>query len=609
MTPSPLRSTEEVDMPYARRRPAAPAAARHHPHLAAALAAAGLVLVPALLAAQAREAEPPPVFVERIDVEVINVEVFVTDGQGRPVTGLTREDFEILHDGKPVPISNFFTVSRRDRVALELEDGAPPAAGSGTMTAPADLPEDQQLNLLVYVDHFNLRPQNRTRVLGTLGGFLEDRMFQGDRVMIVGYDGQLDLVQPFTRDVADVARALGRIDKIKTHGQHYDAERRRVLDGVRSAALDLAEPDPQLADGYVRAYIQEQQTELRRSMKALAQTVRSLSGLPGRKAVLYVSDGLPQRPGEDIYLYMSEVFGGVVLQGTSGGVSDFVDTFNSTLLADQNHVFDDITRHANAHQVTLYTLDARGSGGHSTAGAQEVALVADNRVAMDALLTTNYQEPLIEMAEATGGRSILNTNAYGQALAEAASDFDHFYSLGFSSPGAGDGDWHKIDVRVKRPGLSVRHRSGYVDKPDEERVADRTLSSLVFEMEMNPLGVSVDFGKPERQGRGVFELPVLVRVPIRDVTLLPNGEVEEGRLRIYVAVKDDAGGVSEPHEQIYPLRVPREQLELARGKEIGYHMVLRIAPGTPRVAVGVWDELSGTESFVHTRVLVEKGKG
>jgi hypothetical protein len=134
------------------------------------------------------EAEPPPVFVERIDVEVINVEVFVTDGQGRPVTGLTREDFEILHDGKPVPISNFFTVSRRDRVAHELEGGAPPAAGSGSMTAPADLPEDQQLNLLVYVDHFNLRPQNRTRVLGTLGGFLEDRMFQGDRVMIVGYD-------------------------------------------------------------------------------------------------------------------------------------------------------------------------------------------------------------------------------------------------------------------------------------------------------------------------------------------------------------------------------------------------------------------------------------
>jgi VWFA-related protein len=597
-------------MQSTRRRTETPAAARRHPVLAAALAAAGLVLIPAVLAAQAPASDPPPVFVERIDVDVINVEVFVTDGQGRPVTGLTKEDFEIRHDGKPVEVTNFFTVSRRDRVEVELAGGAPPAAGGATVTEPAaDLPEDQQLNLLVYVDHFNLRPQNRTRVLETLGGFLEDRMFQGDRVMIVGYDGQLDLVQPFTRDVADVAKALGSIDKVKTHGQHYDAERRRVLDGVRSAALEFAEPDPQLADGYVRAYIQEQRTELQRSMKALAQTVRSLAGMPGRKALLYVSDGLPQRPGEDIYLYMAEIFGSVVIPGTSGRVSDYVDTFNATLLADQNHVFDDITRHANAHQVTLYTLDARGSGGHSTAGAQEITLVADNRVAMDALRTTNFQEPLIAMAEATGGRSILNTNAYGEALAEAASDFDHFYSLGFTSPDKGDGNWHKIEVKVNRPGLRVRHRSGYVDKPDQERVADRTLSSLVFEMEMNPLGVEVEFGKPERQRRGVFELPVLVRVPIRDVTLLPNGDVEEGRLRIYVAVKDDAGGVSEPHEQIYPLRVPREQVELARGKEIGYHTVLRIAPGTPRIAIGVWDELSGTESFVHKRVLVEKGKG
>lgn len=595
-----------------RRTPPPARPLRRRALAAAALAAAGLLALPALLGAQAPQAEPPPVFVERIDVDVINVEVFVTDGQGRPVTGLTRDDFEIRHDGRPVEISNFFTVSRRDRLEMELartaDEGA--AAAAGAATAPAtDLPEDQRLNLLVYVDHFHLRPQNRTRVLDTLGGFLEDRLFQGDRVMIVGYDGQLDVVQPFTRDVADISTALGRISTVKTHGQYFDAERRRVLDNVRTAALELPEPDPQLADGYVRAFIHEQRTELQRSMTALSQMVRSLAGLPGRKALLYVSDGVPQRPGEDVYLYMSEVFGGAVIQGTSGKISDYVDTFNSTLLADQNHLFDDITRHANAHQVTLYTLDARGAAGHSIAGAQERALVADNRVAMDALQTTNFQEPLIEMAEATGGRSILNTSAYEAALADAAADFDHFYSLGFNSPGEGDGDWHDIDVRVKRPGLKVRHRTGYVDKPAEERIADRTLSSLMFDMEVNPLGVEIDFGKPERQKRGVFHLPVLVRVPIREVTLLPNGNVREGRLRFYVAVKDDLGGVSDPQEQVYPLRVPADQVEVARGKEVGWGAMLRIAPGTPRVAVGVWDELSGTESFVHKEVLVEKGKG
>jgi len=202
---------------------------------------------------------------------------------------------------------------------------------------------------------------------------------------------------------------------------------------------------------------------------------------------------------------------------------------------------------------------------------------------------------------------VLNTFAFGNALNGVAKDFDSFYSLGYRSHHGGDGKYHKIQVRVKRPGLKARHRDGFVDKPESERIADRTLSSLILNLEKNPLGINVDFGVPEKKS-GDYLLPVLIRIPFRGITLLPNGEIEQGQLRIYVAVQNEEGGISKTHEFPYPLSVPRDQVAAARNRDIGYSTTLKIRRGVPKVAVGVWDELSGTESFVHKSVFVGQKK-
>jgi len=579
-----------------------------HAVLAAAVVLALVVVAPGGAGAQqaatqaAVPGDAPPLFIDVVDVNVVNVEVFVTDRQGRRITGLGKDDFEILQDGVPVEISNFFAVARPNRID-QLRDTE---GRRSTSIAPgSDLPAEQQLNLVVYVDHFNLHPQTRKRALDELEGFIEDRMFQGDRVMLVGYDGQLKIEQSFTRDWDQVRDGLRRMGKGKALRVQDDVERRLALRGIR---LGFQEDQPEMAFNYVRSYIQEQRVELRRSADALGKTVRAMAGLPGRRALLYVSDGLPRRPGEDLLEYMRDLFGTQPVQ-TGPNPSAFIDTSIEALNQDEGQLFDEITRHANAQQVTFYTVDARGGLGDSSAGAEADSILLDGsgRTALDAIRTTQMQEPLIEMAEATGGASILNTFELEDAFYRAGVDFDNFYSLGFQAPSSGDDTYHGIEVRVKdRPGLRVRHRSGFVDKPQGERIADRTLSSLIFEMEANPLGVEVDFGEPERVGRGEFNMRLLIRIPFRDVTLLPNGDVEEGRLRIYLAVKDDNGGVSDMHEYTYPLRVPSDQVEAARGKEIGYSATLKIAPGTPRVAIGVWDELSGVESFIHKQVKVER---
>ncbi len=560
-----------------------------------------LLLAPS---AGAQEEAGSPIFIDRVDVNVVNVEVFVTDKSGQRVAGLTREDFEILQDGQSVDISNFYAVAREERVLEGLErDRAMLAERPLPRPERRQLPEDQRLHLVVYVDHFNIRPANRKRVLDDLEGFLEDRMGRGDQVMLLGYNRTVEVVQPFTQDRWQVQQGLKKLSKAASYRQMDDAQRRRTMGWMQNAA---AESDLSTAYTHLRSYVQAARVDLRHSTGAVANVVRAMAGLPGRKAVLYVSDGLPKRPGEELYQYLLDLFGATAFNDLASETG-FIDPSSESLREDETQLFNAITREANAHQVTFYTLDARGSAGGASSSAAFGALgTTAGAGIMDNLRTFNLQEPLVEMAEATGGASILNSFNFDEVLTDVARDFDSFYSLGFRSPHGGDGDYHKIEVRVNRPGLKVRHRTGFVDKPQEERVADRTLSSLLLDLTKNPLKIAVEFGQPEKgSGRG-YLLPIMVRVPIAEVTLLPNGAAEQGRLRFYIVVSDENGGVSDLHSAPYPVTIASEEIETARAQEIGYAVKLRVRGGTPKVAVGVWDELSGLESFIHKTTLVGK---
>jgi VWFA-related protein len=567
------------------------------------------------VAAQPREDTPASSFAESIDVNVVNIEVFVVDDEGRRVTGLTRDDFELREDGRPIEITNFFAVSRPDRVIASL-----PAPGEPVPPAPPAVPAEQQLNLVVYIDHFNILPVNLARVLADLAGFVEDRAFQGDNVMVVSFDRRLAVVQPFTRDRA---RMLDAVERVARRGGTHRVLQQRTLRNALASINVYAAGEPEegfqvgLGDGadigaayaLVRAHVQEARQDLRLSARALESMVRALAGLPGRKALLYVSDGLPQRPGEVLYQHLADAFGAAAVRaGSSGPTPRLSDPYLENLQEDESQLFNDLVREANANQITLYTLDASSGGGSTlgmTAADADLSRNAGGSSALAALESQNLQEPLIAMAVGTGGASILNTANFDRALADLAADFDSFYSLGYQAPEAGDGGYHRIEVRVKRPGFTVRHRRGYVDKPEVDRIADRTFASLYLELEQNPLGVSVEFGRPEKEGRDRFKLPLLVRVPLRAVTLLPNGAEHRGQLEIFLVVEDEHG-VSELQRVPYPIAFPTAQLAEALGRDAGYGAVLRLRRGLPTVAVGVWDRLGGGESFVQKQVIVEE---
>jgi VWFA-related protein len=533
--------------------------------------------------------EAPDLFFEKVEVNVVNVEVFVTDKDGAPITGLTRDNFEILEDGRPVEITNFRAFEKRRRHQLAARDlrQLPTDSGLEEEIEPLADQDDQPLFLVVFIDNFNIRPANRNWVIDSLRSFLYQHMDRYDWVMLVTYDRDLHVRQPFTDNPDEVMVALDEVEKLVGSAVALDSERRRVLEDIDRS------PDVGFANNSVRAYADYVYNGMSFTLDSLREMISSLAGLPGRKALLHVSDGIPMRPAEDMFVAMEERWPDTVNR-SSASTWDLSNRYRSVI------------NYANSSGVTFYTLDAKGLQDDAQLTADEVPRqrIRDMR-AVQITRGFNLREPLRMMAIETGGRAILGTNALLPALDRVAQDFETFYSLGYQPAHVGDGRYHKIEVRVDRKGARVRHRDGYRDKTAEARMTEASSAVLHYGFERNPMDAWIEFGRPEKQDGGNYAVPIDVKVPIRSISMAPTEEIFYGRLNVSVAVMDDKGDVSPLQQQpAFHLRIPVDEYEGAQEQHVTYGLSLLMRRGPHRVVIGLQDELGSEISFVTGRLMV-----
>jgi VWFA-related protein len=558
---------------------AAPAvAAAPSPPATPAAPAAGS---PAAAAAQA-PAHGGDDFVDTVTVNVVNVDVYVTDKKtGNRITGLTKNDFELREDGKPMAITNFYAVEGGRATGLAAEAQASPAAPGEPRRPATDhlpLPEDQRLRLVIYIDNFNIRPFDRNRVMRELRVFLDTKLHRDDQVMLVSYDRSLKVRHGFTSDPTLINAAMTELEKHTGEAIHLDSERRQVLEQIEQAG-SAAE-----AYGQARGYAGSVFNDLEFSIDSLKNLVSSLAGMPGRKAILYVSDGLPMIAGEDVFYAVQNKFKGE----TSSGLAEMMQY-------DSSRRFQELTAQANANRVTFYAIDAGGLRVYSSNSAENAT--AGQGVYIDQIDQSNYQSSIQMIAEKTGGVAVLNANTVGKHLDRIAEDFSSYYSLGYMPTHLGDGRFHKVEVKVRK-GLVARYREGYRDKSAEARMSDGTLAALSFQFESNPIGAALEFGRVLPRSDGFFIVPVNVRIPLGKVLLVPHNEAQEARVRVFVAAMDSQGGTSDVQQQSVPIRVPLADVPKIGSKYFVYTLNLLMRGGDQRVAVGVRDDLAGQESFI-----------
>ncbi len=519
----------------------------------------------------------PPV-VESVDVSVTSVEVVVTDSKGNRVPGLTAADFEIKQDGIAQRITNFYAVTGGK---LLLEDGTAIDLGSKEQTA--EVPSEVKNKYVFYVDNLNIQPMNRNRMFRRLKEFVPTVIGPNSEGMVVTFNRSLKVRRPFTSDANDILGAIEQIELETGGGTTTVGEWKDTLARIADAKTSDA------AINAARSYAQSVRNDMEFTIDAIKETLDSMAGLQGRKSLLYMSEGLPQTVGLELFEAIREKF-----QDTTATMQQFD--------FDMSTKYVKIVQAANANGVTIYTLDASGL---TTADV----ISADTRTNKDVHVSEftqrqNMQGPIRMMAEETGGTAAINTNDWKSNLDSIAADFSNYYSLGFrSARGVADRP-HSIEVSVNKKGLRVRSRTSYVEKSIETRTAEAVVASLSYPRTDNPLNANLSVGQAKPHARENYSLPVRITVPISRLGLVPSGDLYEGQFLVYFVVRDASGNQSDLQVQRQEVRIPNKDFAVAQRKDFYYDATLLVVPGGQKLSIGVRDSVSNLTSYLQKNVFV-----
>lgn len=582
-------------------------------HLPPATALAFFLLAAALpaVAQPAREAEPSaaapapeqpqlPRFTETLRVEVVNLEVFVTDRRGNLVTGLDKEDFTLLVDGREVPITNFYAeVGGVPRGAAAAPAPAPEAETAEPAGSPG--PPEQRLHLVIAVDHAHLGSSNRRRAFEALSRFVHQSLRPEDAVTVASLDEGLVVHADFLNDPGTIDKILQDIAGTTTGASLMGVERRRIFSDLSrgqsggflaEAAVLAIDPNEMMAR--IRAFAADQFQRSTGTLRLLDRLVASLAGVPGRKAMILVSDGIADRPGEDLYAAWVRAFGSGNPEAERG-----TDRFEfSTSYEEQVGRYDlmpaieDVADRANAAGVTIYALDAESDHTSDLRSAQLEQMVASEVMS---LAEGNLRAPLERAAGATGGRRIQASDRLPENLARIGTDFESYYSLGFAPPEGSAGEELQVEVRVDGP-WRVRYREELRTIDGEEAAAAVTVASLLYNSGGNPLAVSLEAGEPQERDDGNMVLPLRVEIPFDRIGVEPRGDEVAARLSIFVTALDRSGDARPIQRMPFHLSIPSEAVAELQGRSAHTTLPVVIRPGDWQVAVGVRDELSGLTS-------------
>ena len=569
----------------------------------------------------------------------------VNDKKGRPVGGLRREQFLLLVEGKPVEITNFFERSAAPGAARRQS-----AAESSSRPVASNHPTDRAvradgpLTVVIYLDDSNLHPAFRTRLLGRLGLAIESWRSLDARFLLATFRNRLEILAPPSPDLDAI---LAAIDELPTGSPRvlYQAEgRRRTIqrmaendDACRNFStfcrpcydnwLDFVSYAGQFA------YAEEQRNAV--STVGLADLVSTLAGLPGRKVVIYISDGLPQRPALSTFEYLGN-------QLCPERVSD---AQREMVKYEESSGFNRVTAHANANRVTFYSLDAAGlRGGLSTDVSFMTRRYAPSSL-NDPVRRMNQQAGIFLLASETGGRMLANANDPALVLPGVAEELQHGYSLAFMPEVRETGRVRMIKVELlggAAKGRRIRYRRSYRDKTLEERLAERLIAAIYLggsaaggdadgestepsqahvaadetlppggdlgDVLANPLRASLAFD-PTRpvERKKHHELTVRVSVPPSAVFSFPatgNEERAPGSLRIWLAAADKDTGARTGVRQKTVALDPGAEADDGDSYEIAISMDLPEADYW--VAVGVRDENTGATSILRQDVTIPR---
>jgi VWFA-related protein len=391
------------------------------------------ILLPAL--AQTMPATPPQPQkpsdeqddVVRITTNLVQVDAVVLK-DGKQVTDLTADDFEIYEDGKRQTITSFAYVSNVPRTTSEP---TAPVKGKSREIVPVSplKPEEPRRTIALVVDDLGISAESMGQVKSQLRKFVREEMQPNDLVAIVRTGGELGVLQQFTNDKRILNRAVDQL-------------RWNFCNRVGIHLFALAGSDA--SGGCLGAY--------GNTMRSLHLVLDALAELPGRKSMVIMSDSLPRESQDEFY-------------GPTGQYVQYAGT--SAFLAK-------VAEKAIRSSIVIYAIDTQGLAITGITAADSFSGDISNiQYQMQQLLNTRSRQLWTRreggelLARQTGGFMVRNSNNF--QLRKVLEDQSGYYLIGYRpTDETFNRRFHHIKAKVKRSGMTLRTRYGFYGISEED---------------------------------------------------------------------------------------------------------------------------------------------
>lgn len=373
-------------------------------------------------------ATPPDDDTIKISTDLIQVDVTVTDKNGNPVTDLKPEDFEIYENDKKQEITNFSFISANKLVSPENSEKITAKNKNAVPIPPARLKTEQvKRTYAIVIDDLFLSFNSIFQTKQAVKKFIDEEVQEGDLVAIIRTRGGVGALQSFTSDKRQLFAAIEKVrwnivGQIPSFLPFDEKSNNRQVSGLGNSDRGFG---GNRKDSEFQDYIEELRGQNFSSgtLAALSYVIRGMQQLPGRKSIMLFSEG----------------FG------------NFPETMNKLrVVADM----------ANRASVVLYTFDPRG--------LENSAMISSD----EAVALRMQKQTIRFLAEETGGLASIDRIDLDAGLSRALVDQGSYYLIGYQ-PDADTFDptknkFNKLIVKLKRPDLMIRYRSGFFGVTDKK---------------------------------------------------------------------------------------------------------------------------------------------
>ena len=535
---------------------------------------------PTQASTQAQPQQPATTPVLKVTTRLVLVDVVVTDNNGKPITDLKQNDFEVRENGKPHKIAAF---AFQPPPNMGGNGYKPFALSPGVFTNLRNINGQVGPPTILLIDALNTPFKDQPYMRQQLVKYLE-HLEPGRNLAIYTLGTRLRMVQDFTSDPDLLHEAL---KKVSLQSSMFNQEQQDFTDAFPGLDPDSSDQNIAQMAQTLKEFEAEQQAfqrdiQVRVTLDAMKELAHNVAGYPGRKNLVWLSGSFP--------------------------LAVFPDETSSNPFNVQRQYGDDLRKTAaifSNEQIAVYPVDARGLvGGFLPDASQRGASLTGPRGGMNAVRMIQQgstqlnasHDSMNELASQTGGRAFYNRNDIDRAIALSVAEGSTYYTLAYyPEDKTPDGKFRKIEVKLDRKGVQAHYRKGYfateTQPPDEKTARIEFIRALAPDAPITTaLPFLVRVTPPDKDHK---EVALDFSVVPSAISFEPQGELEHAEVEFLTRIYDPKGKqVGSTESALLSTQLKPATYKQVMTYGLRYHQTVNLPPGKYVLKMGVRDHRS-----------------